>query len=515
LFLLLPIFALLFPLPAKSANCDLNPMARIFERYQSITDEQIGKDCTYDLLRFEPDASTTDFKVNERRTSNCEKGLRRMREISQRYIAKKSQVCNGIQIAPACADKGDQSTCLVDAGNMSAGAQQGEEELGGILQSGQVEIADIARFHRLQTEKFMRDLKALQKMPPRQKTTDKDPRSTATTAKDKGPRDVTPTVSGRKPVEASKSYLDPAASPEAPPKSVVSRGGKYQPPVEMRPRDAGVRTLGEYEQRLPYLIREHEASLKRLNEFEEASSANSSEHKAAASTFAVNAAKFFLAAEKMGYAEEGVQQWEKQNPEAVAEAKAQMAGAVPAPTSLVVGEEKEPGEEEASQKESRKNRWALQTAVAERKQDLSERLPGSAGADTPKEDAMEEPALESFTAKLSDESKSPRVIAERTRLRELLRRKLRQEEKGGIEKVPGEIVGEILAEAKSAIHREPAAEERRKEGVGTLDVESALEDIEGQLRELDRQAGILESETSSLFERVRWRLERKQKEWRE
>jgi hypothetical protein len=272
----------------------------------------------------------------------------------------------------------------------------------------------------------------------------------------------------------------------------------------MRPQDAGVKTLSEYERRLPYLIREHEASLKKLNEFREVSSAKTGEHKAMASTFAVKAAKFFLTAEKMGRVEEGPLQWEKENPKAVAEAKAQMAGAPSVPVEEPAGAEEEKVWESAQ----------LPRPGSATEEQTLQAPPQPAGENTDASaEPGEDPVLDSFTAKLPDESKSPKVIAERARLRDLLRQRMRKAGGADPEKVPGEVVGEILAEAKAELRRAPAAETERKEGVGTLDVEGALADIEGQLRELDLQAGILESETPSLFERVRSRLERKQKEW--
>jgi hypothetical protein len=82
------------------------------------------------------------------------------------------------------------------------------------------------------------------------------------------------------------------------------------------------------------------------------------------------------------------------------------------------------------------------------------------------------------------------------------------ESAAGMEMVPGSLVGDILAETKAELNRGPDSEAGDKGGIGTVDVEGALQDIEAQLRELDRQSGILESSSPSLFERVKGPLKK-------
>lgn len=492
--LVLPGAAFAEPSPQSCAN---DPKSRIFEEYESLTNEAISRRCTYDIEKHEPDADDSKIKVNNGRTSNCEKGLFKMREISRRYVAKKKDVCLKARSAPTCAETSSQTSCVLDAAKLAAQVKRGEEELRAIMLEGKEKLSSVSRFNRLLTSQFMKQRRELGRLPSREKI------QNLPWTKDAGGRSNLTSRVGRGGTKVSA--LEARPSPEAPVSTIShssgARPGAYEPSSNIRPQDYGLKTLAEYERKLPLLIEQNESVTKQLREFEETRAVKRSEHKVAASEMAAKATQFFATAEKMGYAGEEITEWKKEN----AEAPPPAVAGVPVPPAPQ-GQELERYEREpvvllAAPQAKEKDKPAVEVNTA----------PTAAPANAPISE--EEPALSSFPTKLSDESKNPGMIAERTRLRDILRRRAQNPGAAAAEeKVPGELVGDILAEAKAVLHR-PLDSGGTPEGMGTLDVASALEDMEGQLRELDRAAGVLEAESLSLFDRVKLQLRRRWKSW--
>jgi hypothetical protein len=111
--------------------------------------------------------------------------------------------------------------------------------------------------------------------------------------------------------------------------------------------------------------------------------------------------------------------------------------------------------------------------------------------------------LDSFQSRLMEDGKGKLAAPERSRLRDLLRRKGGARGRGESSD-PGELVAELEESAQEK--RAPAsvvgnANERR--GIVRLDVQGAIKEIESQLEEMDRSMGILSVDSESLFDRVR------------
>lgn len=115
--------------------------------------------------------------------------------------------------------------------------------------------------------------------------------------------------------------------------------------------------------------------------------------------------------------------------------------------------------------------------------------------------------LDTFQSRLMEDGKGKLSLPERSRLRDLLRRRAGKGRSRGESPVSGELVAEMLEEAQQGEEeRGPAsvvskANDRR--GIVRLDVQGAMEEIEAQLEEMDRSLGILSAESESLFERVK------------
>lgn len=488
---LVPAFAFAAPPP----GCANGSQHKVFEEFRALTDEQISDRCQYDIEKLEPDADEARIKANVRRTSICESGLTKMREISQRYVDKQTEVCLKAKSAPTCADATSQSSCMVDAAKLAAEVKRGEEELSAIMAEGKEKLSRVSRFNRLLTAKFRRQQRELGLLPPEQKSKilPADPKF----------REAKP-LPGR-----PDKALDPpankpgisAADPVEPPrpsKISPSDPGARTPSEEMRPREYGARSLAEYERKLPFLIQQHENTAQQLQRFEEARATKQAEHRVAASEMAAKATQFFATAEKLGYAGRDLAEWKKEN----SPTDTTMA-APPAATPAAWNDEKE---NLAAEPENLPAPAPQAAPRGKKKDPQPASLPPVAALPDPEPAPSEDPALSSFTSKLGDQSQTPATAAERSRLRELLKRRMQAQKSGetakGLEEVPGAFVADILAETKLPSGREPQSEMSGKSEAGSVDVESALRDMEAQLAELDRQAGILESSSRSLFERV-------------
>jgi hypothetical protein len=494
--------ALAFAKPPRA--CVENPKNDIFGQYYSLSDEEITEKCAYDIEKREPDADEARVEANERRASICEKGLTKMRDISQRYAEKKKEVCLKVKAVPSCDEATSQASCVVDAAKLSAEAEKGQEELGAIMLEGKEKLASVLRFNRQLVSKFKGHQDQLGRMPLPEKNRlfrDRINNPGIKPVPGRPERSVT-----QSPPDSSVSTPSrpPSQAAELPRPSTVSNQSSpaYEPPADMRPQDYGARSWADYEKRLPFLLQQSEQTTKQLQKFEEARVVRHTEHQASASELALKAAQFYAVAEKLGYAGEDLIEWKKENPPKNA------GEALPA-APLAVGKsapEEEPGNEPAAMLE------AAQAAAKEKVTEVR-RPAGIAEAELTLEgESANEPALSSFDPKLRDQSQSPATIAERGRLRELLKRRMEALKNGesaaGMEMVPGSLVGDILAETKAELNRGPDSEAGDKGGIGTVDVEGALQDIEAQLRELDRQSGILESSSPSLFERVKGPLKK-------
>lgn len=506
----------LFAIPATAlavespVNCAQDPQSQIFDEYQSLSDQEISQRCFYDIDKIEPDASEARKNANPRRASICENGLNKMREISRRYIAKKKEVCLKAKSAPTCSDGSSQTSCVVDAATLSAQVKKGESELSEIMTEGKDRLTKLTKFNRIRTSEFKADMRTLGLMRPEEKNKlARSPKSINDRHRDMKP------VPGQvdQPIAAAPdtSTVSKADQTNPTPRSsgISENTPSYRPPSEMRPQDYGAKTLSEYERRLPLLIRQHEETTKQLQKFEEVRVVKHTEHKVAASEMAAKAAQFFATAEKLGYAGTEIAEWKKENPES---SWPSAMPAVPAenraraPSALDSEDELAPAEAHFSGKK--------ETKATATKTDTLETSVNAKEESVPKE----EPALSSFEDRLSDDAKTPAAIAERGRLRDLLKRRMQALKDGQsvdeLEKVPGSLVGDILAETKAIMGRSPDSSEQPKPGLGTLDVEGALQDIEAQLRELDRQSGILESSSPSLFDRVSAALKKRAKQLR-
>lgn len=422
-----------------------------------------------------------------------------MREISQRYIAKKQEVCLKARSAPVCADAASQTSCVVDAGSLMAEVKKGEDELSAIMVEGRNAIASIDHFNRLLTKRFLSQQQELGRMPVDVKN---KPLPSVNSRPDFSDAKPQPGVV-EKPLQSMPAGA--AGKPTVP--STVSGGQPsqspaYDPPANIPPQEYGAKSWGDYERKLPNLIRQSESTTRQLKEFEEARNARQAEHKMAASEMAVKATQFFSTAEKLGYAGEEIKEWKKET----SALKDPVGVEIPAAkTGEFLGGD--PGEQAEAQQagtylpNKAKEEAAAKTALAE------------TVAEPPKDEA----ALLSFESKLLDENKAPAVVAERARLRDLLKRRMLasngDQPADGAEQVPGSLVGDILAEAKAIMSRAPGSVEQRGQEIGTVNVEDALREIESQLQELDRQAGILEVGSLSLFERVKSQLKRREKSW--
>src|SRR5690606_21359452 len=112
---------------------DKGKRTRVLEKYKNLSDQEIEKDCTYNLLAADPNASAEKIRTNERRTSRCTQGLLKMREIGKGYLEKRETYCSQIQNSPGCTDATNQAACITQAGKLSAGAHAAHSALRDLL----------------------------------------------------------------------------------------------------------------------------------------------------------------------------------------------------------------------------------------------------------------------------------------------------------------------------------------------------------------------------------------------
>lgn len=493
-------------------RCDRSDVHdQVFDKFVNLSDGQIEKDCFHDRKIWAPNSNDQQLRSNERRISRCERDHQEMRRLAKEYKDAKSKFCQEAQAQESqCRDSRNQRKCMQEA---AAKTKAGSEEMEKIakISKESIGILDwLKGLKRLAGKKLKENKEKLDRAYSRASAPERRrieqstsfPQTPASPVNNKG---KTGEGAGRTAAKIEGKSADPTANQglRAPTTPSSPAGSDISGVIDARKE--GARTIGEYRQRLPYLIEETVKTQARIEELSASFQKAEVRHREAAATMAIAAAKTFAAAKSLDMAGQ-----ELSNPRLDQALVEESDGAAPAlalaqgptgATELTATEENSLSMAEKAQatppKPLKSKSPVLSLPIASDSQVTPSERSAKIDDDAP---------LDSFEGRLVSNtglSKTERAKALKERLKRRLaglpeddnEPKLEDESKLSSQG-PKSLVSDLIQK-----QRELAPSTKARYPYPGVD--EAVADIEAQVAELLRSIGILGSESEDLFVRVR------------